>query len=51
MGRQLFGQGRVTQIEELESYRFVPVFMQSGSTNDAIYQMEGGGITRSRRTV
>lgn len=39
IGMKLFGPGRVTHIEDLESYRFIPTFIKGGLTDVLEYQM------------
>jgi PucR C-terminal helix-turn-helix domain/GGDEF-like domain/GAF domain len=39
IGTKLFGPGRVTHVEDLESYRFIPTFIKGGLTDVLEYQM------------
>lgn len=39
IGTKLFGLGRVTHVEDLDSYRFIPTFIKGGLTDVLEYQM------------
>jgi len=39
IGTKLFGPGRVTHVDDLDSYRFIPTFIKGGLTDVPEYQM------------